>query len=593
MRFGWLFCAAALFIVAGMPSLSQVPTAEQLELLRSMSPEDRRALMEQLGVDESIIDGAATSTTDSRRDSRRRAGEEQSRDLEALNYVRRNEKLLQPEDQVLISIEFKKDKPAKIETPVQGQPPITIPAEPAPVIDEPERSTLATLMDLVRRRNPYELDRSGALHLPGFSPIVIAGLTDDQATSRLSAIPTFSKLDIKVAKLPIRKIGVAGLKPFGYDLFKDAPTTFAPTTDVPVPAEYIIGPGDQLVVQIYGNTNRTIRLLVGRDGRINFPELGPIAVGGRNFQQVSQDLEARVARQMIGVRVSVSMGDTRSIRVFVMGEANRPGSYTVSGLATITSALYASGGIKSIGSLRDIQLKRRGALVKRIDLYDLLLRGDTADDANLLPGDVIFIPPVSATVAVDGEVNRPAIYELKGDTTVDDMINLAGGLTGEADPSRIALIRVNDRRERVVVDVPLNEATGRSEILRRGDSLRVLRLRPTLDLGVSIEGHVFRPGVMAWHDGMRITDALPSVDELRPNADLNYVMIRRERDFDRRVLVLSADLGAALSDPGSSSNLLLEPRDRLIVFDTESGRQEMIAPILDEIRRQARIAYYF
>ncbi len=138
-------------------------------------------------------------------------------------------------------------------------------------------------------------------------------------------------------------------------------------------------------------------------------------VSGRRFESVASDIEQRVQTQMIGVRASVSMGDTRSIRVFVVGEVNRPGSFTISGLGTITSALYASGGVQRIGSLRDVQLKRNGAVVRHFDLYDLLLRGDTSDDAKLLPGDVIFIPPVKATVAVDGEVRRPAIYEVTGD----------------------------------------------------------------------------------------------------------------------------------------------------------------------------------
>src|SRR6185503_19049753 len=186
----------------------------------------------------------------------------------------------------------------------------------------------------------------------------------------------------------------------------------------------------------------------------------------------------------IGVRAAVSMGDTRSLRVFVMGETPRPGTYTVSGLATITSALYAAGGISAIGSLRDVQLKRQGAVVRRLDLYDLLLKGDTSDDAKLLPGDVIFIPPVNSTVAVDGEVRRPAIYELKGNTSVDEVIRLAGSFTTEADTGRAALVRVNEQQSRVVVNVPLVGTTGRGELLRNGDSLRVLRLRPTLDQGV-------------------------------------------------------------------------------------------------------------
>ncbi|MET0659506.1 MAG: SLBB domain-containing protein, partial [Steroidobacteraceae bacterium] len=301
------------------------------------------------------------------------------------------------------------------------------------------------------------------------------------------------------------------------------------------------------------------------------------------------DIEARVSRQMIGVQASVSMGDTRSIRVFVMGEANRPGSYTVSGLAAISSALYAAGGIRPIGSLRDIQLKRNGAVVRRIDLYDLLLRGDFSDDAKLLPGDVIFIPPVSATVAVDGEVHRPAIYEIKGNTSVADIVALAGGLTSEADSGRAALVRVNDARKRVVVNVALDGAQGRGELLRNGDSLRVLRLRPTLDQGVTVEGFVFRPSQVAWHEGLRITDVLGSVDELRPNADLNYVLIRRELPPDRRIVMLSADLSEALRAPTSAKNIELMQRDRIIVFDAESGRSQYLDPLLDEVRRQSRI----
>src|SRR5687768_16412151 len=290
---------------------------------------------------------------------------------------------------------------------------------------------------------------------------------------------------------------------------------------------------------------------------------------------------------MIGVRASVAMGETRSIRVFVMGETNRPGSYTISGLSSITSAIYAAGGVKPIGSLRDIQLKRSGAVVRRLDLYDLLLRGDTSDDANLLPGDVTFVPPVIATIAVVGEVHRPAIYEIKATSTVEDVVALAGGLTSEADSSRAALVRVNDQRARVVVNVPLDAPHGRTELVRNGDSLRVLRLRPTLDEGVTIDGHVFRPGPVAWRDGLRLTDVIGSVDELKPNADINYILIRRELPPDRRIVMLSGDLAAALREPGSPKNVALMPRDQLLVFDIESGRQQQITPLLDQARRQS------
>ncbi len=586
-----------LLVLAGVePVVAQVPTPEQLELLRNMSPEDRQALMEQLGLggtstgDLTGDSTGDTSATRSRSTGSTRQPDVLSRaDRQAFAEQFAADKALKPEDSVLLDIDFKKDKPPRVVPTTEGQPPITIPGETAPVLAPEEKDELQKLIDLVRSRNPYLLDNSGAIQLPGFQPIMLAGLTEEQATHRLSVIVTFMKLDLKLTKLPVRKQGVSGLKPFGYDLFKDSTSSFAPLTDVPMPADYVVGPGDRLTVQLFGSQNRTLRLVVGRDGRINFPELGPINVGGRRFDSVASDIEQRVSHQIIGVHASVGMGDTRSIRVFVMGEANRPGSYTVSGLSTISSALYAAGGIKPIGSLRDIQLKRSGAIVRRFDLYDLLLRGDTADDTKLLPGDVIFIPPVSAVVAVDGEVRRPAIYELKGNTSVSDIVQLAGGVTVEADTSRAALVRVNDQRVRMVVNVPLDSASGRGELMRNGDSLRVLRLRPTLDKGVMLEGHVFNPAPVAWRDGLRLTDVIDSVDDLKPGADINYVLVRRELPPDRRVVMVSADLAAALRDPSSAKNIPLLPRDRIIVFDVESGRRQVLDPMLDEVRRQSRI----
>jgi protein involved in polysaccharide export with SLBB domain len=273
------------------------------------------------------------------------------------------------------------------------------------------------VIDLVRARNPYTLDRDGVLQLPGVRPIPLGGLTDVESTARLRAEPALLKLQLELRRLPLDRKGAESLKPFGYDLFNERVSTFAPGVDIPVPADYIVGSGDQFDVQLYGSQNRTLRLVVGRDGRLSFPELGPIEVAGKSFASVATDLERRVARQIIGTQASVGMGRPRSIQIFVVGEARKPGAYTVSGLATITSALYASGGVNTTGSLRDVQLKRRGEIIRRLDLYDLLLRGDTISDVPLLAGDVVFIPPAGATAAISGEVRRPAIYELKPNTT--------------------------------------------------------------------------------------------------------------------------------------------------------------------------------
>lgn len=453
-------------------------------------------------------------------------------------------------------------------------------------LTEDERTSLDALMTLIRSRNPYRLSRDGALALPGFAPMDLLGLTEEQATLRLKVEPTFRGIDVRLTRLPLKKTGTEGLKPFGYDLFDHGVSTFAPVTNVPVPSSYIVGPGDELEVQLYGNQNRSLRLTVGRDGRINLPDLGPINVAGQSFEQAKGVIESRVQRQMIGVHASVSMGDTRSIRVFVVGEAKYPGSYTVSGLATVTSALYAAGGAKVTGSLRNIQLKRNGALVRQFDLYDLLIRGDTTDDAKLLQGDAIEIPAVGPTVSIDGEVRRPAIYEIRNESTVADLLNLAGGLTPEADRSNAMLTRIDESQRRVVIPVDLAAGT-RAEGLRNGDVVRVMRLRPTLDAGILVEGYLYAPGAFAYRQGMHLSDVIHSVDELRPDADIHYLLIRRELPPDRRIGVLSVDLAAALRAPGSAADVGLMPRDRITVFDLASGRGHVIKPLLDELRLQA------
>jgi polysaccharide biosynthesis/export protein len=453
-------------------------------------------------------------------------------------------------------------------------------------LSDDDKKKLQELIDQIRLRNPYQLSRDGVLTLPSFAPIPLMGLTDDQATLRLKAEPAFRDLDIRLTRLPLKKTGFEGLQPFGYDLFWGEMSTFAPVLNVPVPSDYVVGPGDQLEVQLYGNTNRSFALNVGRDGIINLPQLGPISVGGQLFTSVKETIESRVERQMIGVRASVSMRDTRSINVFVVGDVNSPGSYTISGLSTVTSALFAAGGVKPIGSMRRIELRRHGALVRTLDLYDLLLHGNNADDARLQTGDVVFVPPVGPTIGVDGEVRRPAIYEVRDDATLAAAIELAGGLTPEADLTA-ELTRIDATQHRVVLPVNLQASDSRAQRVRSGDLLRVDRLRPTLDAAVLVQGHVFTTGAFAYRPGLRLSDVIHSVDQLKPSADIHYLLIRREAPTDRRVSVVSADLAAALKAPGSRADVELLPRDRITVFDLASGRDRIIQPLLEELRAQS------
>ena len=327
--------------------------------------------------------------------------------------------------------------------------------------------------------------------------------------------------------------------------------------------------------------------MVGRDGVVNLPELGPLPVAGLTFDAAKERIEQQVSGQMIGTRANVSIGALRSIQVFVMGEAERPGSYTVSGLSTMTNALFASGGVREIGSLRTIRLMRGGNLVRQLDLYDMLLRGDTSGDARLLPGDVIFIPPVGATVTASGEVRRPAIYELKDGDTASELLRLAGGLTPEADARTVRVERVADRREHTAMTLDLSGGPGLATRLQSGDVVQVDAIRDRLEGAVALMGHVHRSGRVQYRPGMRLTDLIGSMDELQPLADTHYVLIRRETGPTRIVSALSANLEAAFTAPGSDADVMLQSRDTVYVFDLATSRERVIDPMLAEFDRQS------
>jgi protein involved in polysaccharide export with SLBB domain len=468
---------------------------------------------------------------------------------------------------------------------VQEQPQRTIEQ-----LQAEERDKLEDMIEQIRARNPYQLDRNGQLQLPGIPPIALAGLTEDLATRRVSAEPAFEKLWIRLTRLPLSKSGREALKPFGYELFDNSLVSFLPMPNLPVPSDYIMGAGDQLQIQLFGLSNQNLALTVGRDGRVSFPQLGPIQVAGLPFSQIKSQIEERVARQVPGERANVSVEETRSINVFVLGSAKYPGSYTVTGLATVTTALFAAGGVQTIGSLRNIQVKRHGELVRNFDLYDLLMRGDSSNDVRLSSNDVVFIPPVGPTVALDGEVQRPAIYELKPNDSVASLIGMGGGLTPDADDSSAALVRVDPDQRRIVVNVNPAVATTTSLQLRNGDMLHVARLRPQLDSGVTVQGYVYRSKYVAWHDGLRISEVIPSVDELKRDADQHYLIIRRELPPNRIVNVLSTDLSAALRAPGSAADTVLKPRDTITVFDLQTSREHVIQPLMDELRLQSSLS---
>ncbi len=378
------------------------------------------------------------------------------------------------------------------------------------------------------------------------------------------------------------------LKPFGYELFAGAPSTFAPATDVPVGPDYVIGPGDEIHVQLYGKSNSSADLTVDRDGLINFPELGPIAVTGLSFRELKETLLREVDKRMIGVEASITMGRLRSIRIFVLGEVFRPGSYSVSGLSTLTNALFASGGVREIGSLRQVQLKRAGELVGELDLYDLLIKGDTSGDARLMPGDVIFVPPVGPMVGAAGEVKRPAIYELKGEFSAAQLLELAGGLTARAHREQLQLDRYEDG-ERISLDFPV---TGASELLLGdGDLLKVYPVTGREEGVVWLEGNVLRPGKRQFREGMRLLDLIGGAEDLLPETHFAYGLIERENTVNRETEYLSFNLEAALLRGEAAENLLLRGRDRVFVFHRAYFREPPRVAVRGEVQTPGRYQY--
>ncbi|WP_273426597.1 SLBB domain-containing protein [Marinobacter sp.] len=390
-----------------------------------------------------------------------------------------------------------------------------------------------------------------------------------------------------------------GLRPYGYDLFAGNPTTFAPVTEIPVPSEYTLGPGDVLRIQLWGKENQNLELPISRDGSISFPQSGPMSIAGLSFDDAKQQIKKRISEQYIGVEASVSLGELRSMRVFVLGESRNPGSYSVSSLSTITNALYVSGGIKQTGSLRNLQHKRNGNLVGTLDLYDLLMAGDSSADNRLQPGDVIFVPPVGKRAGIDGEVYRPALYELKGESTLAELVEMAGGLTPQAYPQRINIERTNQDFLRIIAEADYTTQKGRRARIRAGDKVDIPSISDITGQYVEVKGAATRTGKFAWIPGMRVSSLLQNLDsDLMPTADKRYAAIVRTHQETDRISVLNLRLREALRQEGGKEDLLLEEKDRILIFSDagkvkggEKGRnftrEDLFNPVLQRLKTQA------
>jgi protein involved in polysaccharide export with SLBB domain len=374
---------------------------------------------------------------------------------------------------------------------------------------------------------------------------------------------------------------------FGHALFDPRPELDHPMIGdtYPVSDDYVIGPGDEIIVKLWGRMEGTHRLRVDRDGKIFFPKLGSMYVAGKTFGELKSYLRKRVGA-IAEVRADISLGDLKGFEVSLLGEVTTPGRYQVTSFQTVLHALTLARGIRDIGSFRRVQVKRGGATVLDLDIYDFLLRGDITHDIRLQAGDAVFVPVAGPLVAVVGEVRRQAIYELKEEKTIGELLSMAGGLSPSAYTRRVQVERLEKNRARVVVDLNLEDAErSLTEFaLQDGDILRVLSVLEEEENVVQVEGNVQRPGMYEWKPGLTVGSLIPDEKFFLPETYLDYALITRLVGPEKRKEAIAVDLRKIVVERDVTADVELKPRDTLMVYEESAFRELRTATVGGEVR---------
>lgn len=391
---------------------------------------------------------------------------------------------------------------------------------------------------------------------------------------------------------------------FGSEFFANSPSTFAPISNAPVPSDYPLGPGDELMIRGWGTIDIDYRATIDRNGTIAIPTIGSVPLVGVKAGDAQAVIRAAVSRLYKGVTVNVTFGQLRAMTVYVVGQANRPGTYTVSSLSTLVTALFASGGPNANGSMRHVQVKRAGKIVAELDLYAFIAKGDKSADIKLLDGDTIYIPPAGGFVALTGKVNSPAVYELKNNgETIESLLDFAGGLPVVANPRRAFLERIDPSKTppRSVEEFALN-VDGLHRPLKNGDVLNIVSITPDFSNAVVLRGNVDQPVRAPFRSGMRVSDLIPNKEYLftrnsvkrqnntiatgdnekdtREKADTiasrigglvdeinwDYAVVERINRSDLSTQLIPFNLGNIFTNPNSADNIQLQPGDTVTIF---------------------------
>jgi protein involved in polysaccharide export with SLBB domain len=394
---------------------------------------------------------------------------------------------------------------------------------------------------------------------------------------------------------------------FGSEFFVNTPSTFAPVSNAPIPSEYPLGPGDEVMIRGWGTIDIDYRATIDRNGTISIPTVGSVALAGVKAADAQNVIRAAVGRLYKGVTVNVTFGQLRAVTVYVVGQANHPGTYTVSSLSTLVTALFASGGPNANGSMRHVQVKRNGKVAAELDLYAFIAKGDKSADIKLLDGDTIYIPPAGGFVALVGKVNSPAIYELRSnDETVESLLDVAGGLPVVADPRRAFLERIDPTKNhpRSIEQFAL-EGQGLKRVLKNGDVLNVTSITPDFANAVVLRGNVDQPVRAPFKNGMRVSDLIPNREYLisrssttRQNSVIStgenekdtteqegaiasrignlitpvnwdYAVVERVNRKDLSVKLIPFNLGSIFTNPNGPDNIELQPGDTVTIFSQD------------------------
>jgi len=391
----------------------------------------------------------------------------------------------------------------------------------------------------------------------------------------------------------IAKAGPDSLRVFGYDMFNVSPSSFAPSAPTSVPPDYTLGPGDNIIVNLWGRVDLELDLTVDREGKVFIPKAGDLTVWGLTLDQFEEKLKKKLSTIYSDFEMNVIMGKIRQIKVFVFGEAKNPGGYTVSSLSTLFNALYMAGGSNQRGSMRKIKLIRNNKEIATVDLYDFLLKGYNKDDIKLASNDVVYVPVAGPTVKIEGEIKRPAIYELKGGERILDLVDLAGGFKPTAYLQRVMVNRIADQDQRLLLDVDLhNQSTKGKEnlMLKDGDNVSIFSIFDQIENLVWIDGKVKHAGTFQRNPGMRVWDLIKGGEQLQKDAYLLRADLIRTHP-DERKEIIPINLEKVLADD-STENIVLMDGDSLTVYGYWEVKRKKFVTIDGAVKKPGKYQLY-